>query len=517
MSSAGLLRNPLSSHRGRALRTIATAVLIAAASGLAMGACTSESDPGIELTGEGDPLYELVDASGVSISQISVYQGVKILVMENGLPAPAGVPIVAGRDALMRLWLNADPAVYNGQPLLVRLHISGFDKPIEIIAPVPGVPVEDNLQSTFNIQIPGSAITPGFSYRIEMLQPRGQSKGANPAARYPAEGYSPTNTVSVGNTLRVTIVPIRYNADGSGRLPDTSEATIQGYRDYFHSMYAAPSVELTVREPIDYNKSVGAFGNGWDTLLAQIGQVRANDQAPFDAYYYGIFAPAKSINQYCSQGCVAGLGNIAGVNDPYARAAIGLGFEGDSVASWETAVHEVGHNHGRFHAPCGGAGGPDSKFPYSGGATGVWGYDLVQQRLFPPQSKDVMGYCYPIWVSDYTYNAFLERIQAVNAVVGTQQKQLYPQDLLGRTYDRALIDGDGNLTWVDSVTLELPPESNPVEVTVDAGEGPETLTGNFYEYDHLPGGVFLWPQPHGAPARAVTLPWKGALKSFTRD
>ena len=43
-------------------------------------------------------------------------------------------------------------------------------------------------------------------------------------------------------------------------------------------------------------------------------------------------------------GCVAGLGFVGGPSDSWARAAIGLGFTGDNAA--ETAVHELGHNHG---------------------------------------------------------------------------------------------------------------------------------------------------------------------------
>jgi hypothetical protein len=35
---------------------------------------------------------------------------------------------------------------------------------------------------------------------------------------------------------------------------------------------------------------------------------------------------------------------------------------------------------------------------------------------FKPKArfKDVMGYCYPTWISDYTWNAFLERIRIVS-------------------------------------------------------------------------------------------------------
>jgi hypothetical protein len=70
---------------------------------------------------------------------------------------------------------------------------------------------------------------------------------------------------------------------------------------------------------------------------------------------------------------------------------------------------------GRRHAPCGAAGSPDPSYPYAGGTIGLTGYDLYTWSLsgvglpvdYPSASGDLMGYCAPPWISDYTYTGIL--------------------------------------------------------------------------------------------------------------
>jgi hypothetical protein len=457
-----------------------------------------------------EPVIQMVDAPGVGITQIALYQGVKAILMEGGGPGPNTVPIVAGRDAFMRLFLNVD-GNYDGQPITARLHIEGNPTPFEYVGPPPSGPTDANINTTLNFDIPGASLPAGAGFRVEILQPDA-GKGPNPGARYPAEGFAPTYAANVGQTLKIVLVPVRYGADGSNRLPDTSDKMVQGYRDLFYAMYPVPQVDLTVRAAVTYNGDVNANGYGWDQLLGALGQLRADDNVGSDVYYYGIFEPASSLNSYCGGGCVLGLGNIGSPGDPYSRAAIGLGFSDDGGATaWETAVHEIGHTHGRYHAPCGGPSGVDGQYPYSGAKTGVWGFNLLTKKLYSPSNHtDVMGYCFPIWVSDYTYKAFFNRIKAVNGA------SLYvPPELKNRTYDRVRIDMDGNLHWMPSFKMEMPPQSTPIELTVTTDAGPQVVTGHFYEYDHLPGGVILWPQA-GGPSSMVALDLNGVKMSLSK-
>jgi hypothetical protein len=171
--------------------------------------------------------------------------------------------------------------------------------------------------------------------------------------------------------------------------------------------------------------------------------------------------------------------------------------------------HEVGHNHGRQHAPCGTSGDPS--YPYAGAAIGDWGYDLLQQKLYPPDStKDLMSYCNPTWVSDYTYKAFFDRLQAVNGA-----SIAFPAAAIDQTYDRVLVNADGTVSWLPPAKLHTPPLSNPTPITVSTSAGSEDATAHFIPYDHLPGGVVVWPQPAHATT-AVSLTIEGEPITLTR-
>jgi hypothetical protein len=91
----------------------------------------------------------------------------------------------------------------------------------------------------------------------------------------------------------------------------------------------------------------------------------------------------------------------------------------DNVA--QVVAHELGHNWGRWHSPCGNPGGldPDEPYPYSNGTIGVYGLDVGRERLRQPSDPDIMGYCADPWISDYTYNRVLSfRAAAASSTAG---------------------------------------------------------------------------------------------------
>jgi hypothetical protein len=97
-----------------------------------------------------------------------------------------------------------------------------------------------------------------------------------------------------------------------------------------------------------------------------------------------------------------------------ARAALGW----DYIPSGSiVAAHELGHNWARNHAPCGGPSGLDPNYPRSDGTTGGYGYDVTTGTLEPPTSSDIMGYCDPKWISEYTYSAVLNYFGTVSPMV----------------------------------------------------------------------------------------------------
>ena len=453
-------------------------------------------------TGEPQP-PPFVAAEGVSIGQIALYQGVKRVLMQDGNTPSSKVPVVAGRPALIRVFATAD-ASYDGSPVTARLDL-GDGAPIEVQQVLQGTPSDDALESTINFDVPASAMVPGMTYRVDLLQPPSHSKGNSPSASY----ISSIPAQASGKSLKIELIPVSYGADGSKRLPDTSAGQLQAYEELFFKLYPVAEVEITVHDPMLWNSNVSPNGNGWDALLDKIANLRQSDNAPDDVYYFGIFSPTQNVGQFCGGGCVAGLGMIGTPQDSYSRAAIGLGYPGDIAT--ETAVHEIGHNHGRQHSPCGGAQGTDPAYPYQDASIGVWGYDLLDKELLSPDKfTDVMGYCQPIWVSDFTYAALFNRIKSVN-----NASVFYPPEVLDRTYQRARIDGQGKLTWMSDARIHAPPMAEPLAITVQTALGSESVDAQLYPYDHLPGGVLVWPQPKSA-TKAITVQRAGKTTTLSR-
>ncbi|RLB45238.1 MAG: hypothetical protein DRI90_28665 [Deltaproteobacteria bacterium] len=446
----------------------------------------------------GAPTEPMASTEGVIITDIVVYQSVARPIMQGGSTTSSAIPIVANRDALIRVFYSADGG-YNGQPVTARLSF-GASSPIEQVETPVGSSSEGTLGSTINFAVPAAQMQSGMTYRVDLLQPVDQVSSDNPAARFPTtEGSFEAIPAQVAGNLTITLVPVQYNGDGSGRLPDTSATQLQRYADLFFGMYPVSGIDVQVRsQPLSWGSTVAAGGNGWSELLNAVADLRSSDGAASNNYYYGIFEPADSFSTYCSGGCVAGLGFVGGPSDSWAHAAIGLGYSGDMAV--ETAVHELGHNHGREHAPCGVSGDP--AYPYPGASIGVYGYDLVHGQLYnPSQFVDMMSYCSPTWISDHNFKAIFDRVKFVNGA------QIYtPPELQNRSYERVMVNPDGSLTWLAPIVLSRPPIGDATATTVATVNGPELVTGALIRYDHIDGGVLFIPptaQPM-APQRAVS-------------
>ncbi len=427
------------------------------------------------------PPPRLVATTGVTIKEIALYQAVKRPLMVAGVAATSDIPIVAGRDAILRVFLDVDMS----HELTGRLFFDDGGAPIEIKQTIAMSSIDAKLDSTLVFEIPGARITPTTRYRVVVGEIEATPSEAALAPSYPATGGDPIPGESCGETLKIMLAPIAYK----GNMPVLSAKLIQDYTDGFRAMYPAPRVEVTVRaEPIVWTKTVSANGAGWSELLDKVAQTRVSDKVGKDVYYYAPFAPTASFGQFCGGGCVAGLGLLGDANDSFTRAAIGLGYEGDADGII-TALHETGHNHGRQHAPCQ-VPDPDSKYPHKGGQDGVWGYNFVTKKLFPPTITDMMGYCTPVWISDYTFKGLFDRIKAVNGV----QRVIVPEALRNRMYDRALVNADGSVQWLPSMRMEEPPSTEIEKSIVVESDGlAEATKAAFYRFDHLEGGIAVWP------------------------
>ncbi len=441
---------------------------------------------------------ELLGARDVTVTKVAIYQGVERVLAEGGASVASDVPIIRDRDALVRISYTAGPEQL-GIDAVARLTFTDGEV-FEVTQPLVEASTDGDLDSTMNIMIPGESIPETFDYSVSILQ---EGTEDNPDAHYPLDGSDVHAVEGSRNVLRITLVPYQYNADGSGRLPDTSPEAIATIRDRLFQLYPVSEVELTVREPVQWNQSIQPFGNGWQEVGNSIYSLRFQDGVADDVYYYAMFNPAASFAQFCAQGCVLGLTLLNDQPEPTGmsdlRFAMGVGFP-EWVA--DTMAHEIGHSHGRLHAPCGQGLDPasiDNAFPHAQGGIGVRGWDIIGQSLIDPAAtSDIMGYCENPWISDYNFTALHDRGINVNLPL---------LDGTAVDHDVVVIDAAGRAEW-----RELPPRlmlpadatsGHPIEVVDEAGHR-HTVYGHYYRFDHVDGGWLFVPRGESATVHLET-------------
>lgn len=453
-------------------------------------------------TGEGSiPMG--APATDLAIAKVSINQGVEVTLYLNGDITDLNTQLVRGRHALVRVFV-APLAGWQPREVQGVLTLEGEQgtRSYESIVDVSGVSTDAALGSTFSFEIPGEDIQSDQAMSVSLHELGDASfEGDSSQSTWPSTGTYEAAFTPVG-PLRITLVPVQYDADGSGRLPDVSEPQLQLYEDLLLGMYPVPSVEITVAQPFPWGGAVQATGQGWQELLsAMVGQ-RAALGLGNDEYIYGLFNGADTFNDFCGFGCVAGLSFLSpSPGDATARASIGVGFTGQDAVS--TLAHEVGHAHGREHAPCMLLGQPsDPSYPYPNAVLGVWGWDMPNGALKEPfANTDIMGYCKPNWISDYTFDGLLTRSIAVNQAGMADELPL-------REWSSTWVDEHGALGTISTQMLGVPeltgPGLHPLRYLDGEGAVVREDQARFYPTDHLPGGLLLWPRAPES-ARAVDI------------
>ncbi len=115
-----------------------------------------------------------------------------------------------------------------------------------------------------------------------------------------------------------------------------------------------------------------------------------------------------------------------------------------------------------------------------------------------------MSYCNPTWVSDYNFGKLFSRMKLVNGA-----DFQYPGNQAPKQYARVDLSGDGQqANWLEPITFDRPPMGQPQQVELTTASGTTTVSGHYYPYSHLSGGVLLFAKPPslvlGVNGRAVS-------------
>ncbi len=385
----------------------------------------------------------------LDISRIDIYQTVRVPWMENQQPATTTTPVIAGRETLVRVFVSPRPG-WTPQTVTAALLVqnAGGEQLLTHTRDVFGASSDADVLSTFGFRVPSNLITTSTRLSVRLTVESGGDIAANntqhPAA-WPTIGQTAAlNARADGGPLKVMLVPLRYDGDGSGRLPDTS-ATQLGYFDgVLRALYPSTDVQIQMHDVISWDTWLD-FGDINQFLV----QLKEDERAAEDIYYYALIKPDETFDDYCTGTCTTGQSfTVSDGGEGIYRVGSGVGFSGEDWA-W-TLAHELGHMHGRGHAPCDVSWwSDDDGYPYGGGIVGVWGWDMRDGQFKPPEDwTDMMGYCDVQWMSDYTYEGIFERAADVKLAAG----QLTPWRS-ERRFQFLTLREDGTAKWGREVRL----------------------------------------------------------------
>ena len=174
----------------------------------------------------------------------------------------------------------------------------------------------------------------GARYAVTLVECGSPAAGAAASgARFPKDGFAELSARETG-PLRVHLVPLI----AGDSMPDLSAANLEIYRKRLFAVYPTTAVEFTVGEPLM------ATGTSMCALLSSVSSRRSADKAPVDVYYYGVTTGTSGGQSGCSNASASASGSktSAGWASSAGRVELGAG----------TMCHELGHAHGRQHAPC---------------------------------------------------------------------------------------------------------------------------------------------------------------------
>jgi len=399
------------------------------------------------------------------------------------------VPLVAGRDGLLRVFLiaNADNAA---APSVRASILDARGHPVftgDITAPRAGVPTEPRelvLEDSWNLPIPGSALQPGNTILLELAADPADASVEVPVRTWPASGAPSALDIRPVPPLRIKLFPVRSgatvgNVDRDGR---TAESWLTRIRQF----YPVDQVDVQVGPVFTAPKPLLADFTGYVDLRDALESKRLLEDSRSLQYWYGVFAQPPD-------GTLLGLAMFGVPGSNLNRSAIGYDAEGnpDGENCFGTIAHELGHTFDRRHAPCGAPAGPDLAFPHPGGSIGVYGFDVAAADLKAPETyRDVMGYCYPEWVSDYTYKAVMDfrAWELGRALQEGPRLAAGAPDAAASLLVWGTID-EGKLSWRPSFTSPQPPAPpRPGSCTLECldGHGRALMQPLAFEADPVP-------------------------------
>ena len=285
------------------------------------------------------------------------------------------VPLVAGEDALLRVFMTAERSTGKQiPPVRGRFYVRGRERHVLDIpgksARIPTELNEGSLSASANAEVPGEIVQPGLEMVIEIDPEKTLGPATGLPTRIPEAGRQAVEVRALP-TFDLTLVPFLWSPAPDKSILGLVEAMAEdaeGHELLWHTRTLLPieDLEVTAHEPVLSSK------NDKYALLSETVAIHAMEGA--SGHYMGMMSGGVP------RGGVASAGKKVSYSDP----------------SGHIMAHELGHNLSLGHAPCGNPFFPDPAFPEPDGSIGAWGYDFREGgQLVPPSRPDLMSYCPP--------------------------------------------------------------------------------------------------------------------------
>ncbi len=373
---------------------------------------------------------------------------------------------MANRSALVRVY--ARDMDNSGQQVVLSLTGVRAGVPLGTLTAdprsLPQTLDRDNLASTVNFTLPAAWLTGEVSLTAT-ISPLIQIN-----TNQVTTSYSEIVAFNDVPALRIMIVPIDYTHTGPTHPGFYPAQSVDYISDWIERAFPIHEAEVTIRAPYAFTGSLQG-GDSWSTLLNDIYSLKVADgySANSPVFYYGFIPINNGTTQWFSSG-IAGIGWVSPPDQAW-RESLGLNL-GQNDNTGILAGHEIGHNMGRWHAPCGNPAGIDPDYPYAGASIGEFGYDFGGGALLNPDVyRDVMSYCGPEWTSDYTYSAlYVDQVTKGNwpDQAGSESERLLIRVQLDEADQIALRPVYHLPLWADGVVAS---DASPYRVQLLDGPG----------------------------------------------
>ena len=252
----------------------------------ALSGCVASS---VDLTcPDGAPLCDIAalvrdprsPAGGMTITGVELNQGVAVPLSDD-----SEVPVVAGRDALVRVFVEPNDD-WEVRDVTARFRVLDDEGALVGVGEGTGRPTvaseQADLASTINVRLAGGMLLAGdFRWEVELVEAADTATvGAVSGGTFP-DDPAELEIKDPGYPTRLLIVPVECTV--SGTIPDVNEAEVKSAHDLLLAHNPNAEIEVEVGEKFVFDGTPGDL----NTLLSEMTTYHTTLGVDPDVYVYG--------------------------------------------------------------------------------------------------------------------------------------------------------------------------------------------------------------------------------------